>query len=299
MFNLQENYKERFVLPDPNETADFSAEDLADDMEGLTPKYPRLRIVPGGANQFEIVGDPDNPQLERQLDCIILFHRPSNAYWQGDSSEEGNAPTCQSFDGKIGIGTPGGLCRTCDFNQFGSGIKDGKPTKGKMCKNSDVLYLLFSGEFLPRELYLPPTSIGVFKKFCNDMFVVRRRCLFGSLVRIGLVKKVEGTNNYSVATFKLLRDFEGEEFVEVSQYARAFRVQAKAMLQEQATVITSGKTEAVPALAETADSPQAIETAADATEADYIVPHSNPSAAAFLDDDFDEIVGEEEFPISA
>lgn len=73
MFNLQENYKERFVLPDPNETAGFSAEDLADDMEGLIPKYPRLRIVPGGANQFEIVGDPDDPQLERQLDCIILF----------------------------------------------------------------------------------------------------------------------------------------------------------------------------------------------------------------------------------
>lgn len=38
MFYLGDNYKDRFVLPDPNEaTAEFSMEDLADDMEGLTP----------------------------------------------------------------------------------------------------------------------------------------------------------------------------------------------------------------------------------------------------------------------
>ena len=38
MFYLGDNYKDRFVLPDPNEaTAEFSMEDLADDMEGVDP----------------------------------------------------------------------------------------------------------------------------------------------------------------------------------------------------------------------------------------------------------------------
>lgn len=55
MFYLGDNYKDRFVLPDPNEaTAEFSMEDLADDMEGLTPQYPRIKIVSGGANQFDV-----------------------------------------------------------------------------------------------------------------------------------------------------------------------------------------------------------------------------------------------------
>lgn len=44
MFYLGDNYKDRFVLPDPNEaTAEFSMEDLADDMEGLTPNIPASR----------------------------------------------------------------------------------------------------------------------------------------------------------------------------------------------------------------------------------------------------------------
>lgn len=109
MFYLGDNYKDRFVLPDPNEaTAEFSMEDLADDMEGLTPQYPRIKIVSGGANQFDVGTDPENPQLERYLDGVFLFQHPSNAYWQGGNEDEGNAPICQSFDGKIGFGEPGG-----------------------------------------------------------------------------------------------------------------------------------------------------------------------------------------------
>ena len=88
MFYLGDNYKDRFVLPDPNEaTAEFSMEDLADDMEGLTPQYPRIKIVSGGANQFDVGTDPENPQLERYLDGVFLFQHPSNAYWQGGNEE--------------------------------------------------------------------------------------------------------------------------------------------------------------------------------------------------------------------
>lgn len=297
MFYLGDNYKDRFVLPDPNEaTADFSMEDLADDMEGLTPQYPRVKIVSGGANQFDVGTDPENPQLERFLDGVFLFQHPSNAYWQGGNEDEGNAPICQSFDGKIGFGEPGGACISCVNNQFGSALKDGKPAKGKLCKNTVMLYIQFSGEPIPYVIYLPPTSLAAFRKFCNDTFLVRQRAMFGSLVRIGLTKRVDGPNAYSVATFKLLRHFSGDELAEIKQYASSFREKAKATLKEQAALYGSEKK--VPELAEATDKPTVLEATSDA---DYIVPRGNARVPqpAMMEDDFVEIVGDDEFQISA
>ena len=297
MFYLGDNYKDRFVLPDPNEaTAEFSMEDLADDMEGLTPQYPRIKIVSGGANQFDVGTDPENPQLERYLDGVFLFQHPSNAYWQGGNEDEGNAPICQSFDGKIGFGEPGGACISCVNNQFGSAVKDGKPAKGKLCKNTVMLYIQFSGEPIPYVIYLPPTSLGAFRKFCNDTFLVRQRAMFGSLARIGLTKRVDGPNIYSVATFKLLRHFCGDELAEIKQYANPFREKAKAAIQDQAALYSSEKK--APELAETTEKPKVLEAASDA---DYIVPHGNARVPqpAMMEDDFVEIVGDDEFQISA
>ena len=47
-----------------------------------------------------------------------------------------NPPDCGSFDGITGTGTPGGICKNCPFNQFGSG-----EGKSKACKNRRMLYL--------------------------------------------------------------------------------------------------------------------------------------------------------------
>ena len=74
-----------------------------------------------------------------------------------------------------------------------------------------VLYLLRSGEYMPLQVNLPPTSIKPFKEFLNRAFMLRRRATYGSIVQIGLKRENNGTNDYSVATFKLLQDFQGEE----------------------------------------------------------------------------------------
>ena len=73
------------------------------------------------------------------------------------------------------------------------------------------IYLLRSGEYMPLLISLPPTSIKPFKEFLNRAFVYRRRATYGSLVQISLKKENNGSNDYSVATFRLVRDFQGEE----------------------------------------------------------------------------------------
>lgn len=60
---------------------DFGNDDLADDMEGLTLSFPKVKIPSGGALQFEIpTGDPENPEYARFLQGVILFNHASNAY---------------------------------------------------------------------------------------------------------------------------------------------------------------------------------------------------------------------------
>ena len=101
------------------------------------------------------------------------------------------------------------------MNAYGS-AKDGG--RGKACKNMRQLYLLRSGEYMPLLVSLPPTSIRPFKEFLNRAFVYR------------------GSNDYSVATFRLLRDFQGEELAQIRAYANVFKGQIKTINIQRALI---------------------------------------------------------------
>ena len=237
MYNNQNNTlveQERFMLPTAMPEAEFTQEELAEDMEGLQISFPRVKIPAGGALQFEIPSDdPENPDYAKNLVGGILFHHPNNAYWPEGSEYDDNAtPLCSSVDGKLGIGEPGGSCAVCALNQFGSAAEG----NGKACKNMRVLYLLRSGEFMPLQVTLPPTSLKPFREFMNQSFMLRRRAAYGSVVQIGLKKMSNGKDDYSIATFRRLHDFSGEDLAQIRAYADGFKEQVRMMLQQRATV---------------------------------------------------------------
>lgn len=219
-----------FMLPTALDS-DFSSEDLADDMEGLQLTMQRVKIPGGGNLQFEIRGDdPDNPDYERKLVGVILYHHLANAYWPEGSEYDDNVPPfCQSFDGKQGYGEPGGVCAACAFNQFGSTANG----SGKACKNMRQIYLLRSGEYLPLQFSLPPTSLRPFNDFMNLAFVARRRPSYSAIVEIGLKRAESGGYTYSVATFRKVRDLEGEGLAAVKSYAANFKEQVKSLLAQR------------------------------------------------------------------
>lgn len=226
--------QEKFMLPTMIE-GDFSAEELAEDADGLQMSFQRVKIPAGGTLQFEMPSDdPDNPDYEKTLVGVILHNHATCAYWPaGSEYDDDTTPLCSSVDGKVGIGTPGGACAACVMNRFGS-APDG--SKGKACKNMRVLYLLRSGEYMPLQVNLPPTSIKPFKDFLNRAFMFRCRATYGSIVQIGLKRENNGTNDYSVATFKLLQDFQGEELAQIRAYANSFKEQIKLLLQQRAEI---------------------------------------------------------------
>lgn len=123
---------QNFVLPTAL-NSDFSSEDLADDMEGLQLTMQRVKIPGGGNLQFEIRSDdPDNPDYERKLVGVILYHHLANAYWPEGSEYDDNVPPfCQSFDGKQGYGEPGRRLRSLciqPIRQYGKRAAE-KPAK--------------------------------------------------------------------------------------------------------------------------------------------------------------------------
>ena len=221
-----------FIIPKVSDSKPGSAE-LADDMDGLQLSFQRAKIPGGGVLQFELPGeDPENPDYVQTLEGVILFNHSANSYWPAGSEYDDNTPPqCQSVDGKVGYGDPGGICEACDYNKFGSDPNGG----GKACKNMRVLYLLRSGEMMPIQLSLPPTSIRPYTTFVNSAFLLRGRRVCSGLVQIGLRKGASNGFTYSVATFKKLRDFEGEELAQVCAYADSFRDQIKQTLSERAS----------------------------------------------------------------
>ena len=226
---LMEN--EKFVLPAMVES-EFSSEELAEDMDGLQMSFQRVKIPAGGTIQFELPSDdPENPDYAKMLVGVILHNHATCAYWpEGSEYDDNTAPLCSSVDGKQGIGNPGGACAACALNRFGTDPNG----KGKACKNMRILYLLRSGEYMPIQLTLPPTSISPFREFLNQSFAIRRRATFGSVVQIGLKKMNNGTNDYSVATFRRLYDFTGEELAQIRAYADSFKEQVKGIQQQRA-----------------------------------------------------------------
>ena len=227
--NAADAYQD-FMLPTAL-NSDFSSEDLADDMDGLQMTMQRVKIPGGGNLQFEIRSDdPDNPDYERKLVGVILYHHLANAYWPEGSEYDDNVPPfCQSFDGKQGYGEPGGVCAACAFNQFGSTANG----SGKACKNMRQVYLLRSGEYLPLQLSLPPTSLRPFNDFMNLAFVARRRPSYSAIVEIGLKRAESGGYTYSVATFRKVRELEGESLAAVKSYAANFKEQVKSLLAQR------------------------------------------------------------------
>lgn len=236
MYNTQNNAlaEQKFMLPAAMPEGEFTQEELAEDMDGLQMSFPRVKIPAGGALMFELPSDdPENPDYVKNLEGVILFNHPNNAYWpEGSEYDDSATPLCSSVDAKQGIGEPGGSCVSCALNQFGSAAEG----NGKACKNMRVLYLLRSGEIMPLQVTLPPTSLKPFREFMNQSFMLRRRATYGSVVQIGLKKMSNGKDDYSVATFRRLYDFSGEELAQIRQFADGFKEQIRMMLQQRATI---------------------------------------------------------------
>lgn len=189
----------KFQLPQTNNNM---KEAMVEEMEGLPTSFDRIKIPTGGGLTFEIPGDdPNNPDVVKEIIGVIVDHHPINAYWSQKFEGQNNPPDCSSLDGKIGIGVPGGNCKTCPYNQFGS-----DPTgRGKACKNMHRIYILREGDMFPLLLTLPPTSLKPFADYLAKRIITKGLRSYGVITKITLKKATNNTGIvYSQAQFQLV-----------------------------------------------------------------------------------------------
>ena len=176
---------------------------LAEEMDGLTLTFPRVKIPSGGGLAFEVPGDdPENPDTEKEIVGVIVDHHPVNAYWADKYAGANNPPDCSSMDGKVGLDADGNRvpCNSCQFNQWGS-ADDGR---GKACKNMHRVYILREGEMLPLLLTLPPTSLKNLSDYIALRVVSKGMRSYGVVTKVSLKKAQNaGGINYSQAVFAL------------------------------------------------------------------------------------------------
>ena len=199
-------------------------EAFAEEMDGLTLSFPRVKIPSGGGLAFEVPGDdPENPDTEKEIIGVIVDHHPVNAYWADKYAGANNPPDCSSIDGKVGVDLDGNRkpCNSCPMNAWGT-ADDGR---GKACKNMRRLYILRDGESLPLLLTLPPTSLKNVSDYLGLRIVAKGFRSYGVITKVTLKKAQNaGGINYSQAVFAVAGTLAPEQVAAMSEYSQGIKV---------------------------------------------------------------------------
>lgn len=213
--------------------AKFSLDQLVESVkenfedEELGPNdLDRIRVPSGGALAWSIPDIDEGEKSAKTIEGVMLMYRTARAYWSVGMDEGGGnlPPDCSSQDGKHGGGTPGGICKDCPLNQFGSG-----KGRGKACKEMRLVFFLMPGSLLPSVVVMPPTSISSLKKYLGRL---TNNAL--SYRRVVTSISLNGTQNkdgikYAQAVFDVAKSgkdrliLDTESAKRIGEYAEAFK----------------------------------------------------------------------------
>lgn len=118
--------------------------------------------VPAGGGTNWTVPTLDGDDTAKEIRGIVVHWTDKRTYWEKSFDETGGGalPDCSSEDGLNGRGNPGGECAECPLSKFGSG-KAG----GQACKEFRVLFMVRELDMIPLVVTVPPTSLGVARKY--------------------------------------------------------------------------------------------------------------------------------------
>lgn len=182
--------------------------DIQGELAGLDSGFDRIKIPAGGGTSFEVpnLENSDDPITVKEFSAVILHHHPLFTYYENKYNGSNNPPDCCSFDGINGTGTPGGRCRFCKLNVFGSGENG-----SKACKNKHRLYLLREDEIFPVVLILPSSSIQEFSRYVRRLLGVGKKS-DSVVTKLSLKKAVNKTGiAFSMVHFSVVRDLSPSE----------------------------------------------------------------------------------------
>lgn len=188
----------------------------------------RVKMPSGGGLAFEVQDENGVAQPVAKLTGVIIDHYPVNAYWPDIFGGGSNPPTCSALDGRYGVGSPGGECARCQFNQWGSDERtDGG--RGKACKNLYRLYVLPLGDILPLMIAAPPTSLGNVAAYMRLLTSKAKKPHYAVVTNIALEK---ATNAGGISYSRLLLSRAGDVPTEQISSLKAYIDEIKPLLRK-------------------------------------------------------------------
>lgn len=201
---------------------------LAEEMNGLTAVFDRIKMPIGGVTFFDMPGDePDSTETVKEFEAVILHHHPMRAFYREPYTGGNNPPNCGSLDGMVGKGEPGGICDHCKYNQFGT-TENG----GKACKERHRLFLLQEGELFPKILSLPTGSLKEFSRYIMHCIPAWKSSSAG-LTHFSLTKAVnKGGIVYTKAQFRMGRALTAKEIASIKPLVEQVKILSQEVIDE-------------------------------------------------------------------
>ena len=176
----------------------------------------RITVPSGGLTSW-ILEDGEEPKA---LEGVIITTQKTRSYWQDDAgTSEGTPPDCISHDLIHGEGEPGGLCKDCPLNVFGSG----QSGHSKACKETEHIFLLRQG-ILPVVLQIPPSSLKALKKY-KSRLIGKGRSINGVVTEFTLKQNPGGKSGYkfSEVSFRDIGTLTNEQYEMVRGYKESLK----------------------------------------------------------------------------
>jgi len=202
------------------------AQMLAEEMDGLTLSFDRIKIPAGGGLAYEVPSDnPDSPDMVKEFSAVILYHHTVHVHYKDKYTGGNTPPDCASVNGHTGIEAETGelkACADCPNNKFGSGENG-----AKACKQKRRIYILRKGETLPIILSLPTGSLSDFSKYITRLLSKGSKSS-GVVTKFSLKKAQNaGGISYSQAVLSVERNLTPDETKIIDRLAE----QVKALAQ--------------------------------------------------------------------
>ena len=215
--------------------------------EEVTPHdLTKIKVPAGGATTWLVNGLSGDEEAHKTLEGVIVHITRQRAYWDPDASLGSGVPLCNSSGScLVGSGKPGGDCKACSLNQFGTSVNDkGEAGRGKACKETKLVFLLRKGRTLPDVVVASPASLKNLRQYQLQLGVP----YWAVLTRLELEKQTSaGGEPYArIKPFKTA-DLAPDTATSIMVYAQALQNVFNAVEVTQDDVTTG---EAAPVTAE-------------------------------------------------
>jgi len=186
--------------------------------EGFGPRDLEMIKIPAGGQLIWDIPTMDGRDGARHFDAVVLHYHTHRKWWeQAYGAGPVGPPDCESNDGLLGLGNPGGACKQCPLNHVKRSRED------RTCPPRQYLFLMLPEMPMPVLLDLPVTSLAVWGDYVNKALKARLKLPWRVITRFELNKATAtlGNDNFSRLSVSLVADIPKEEWAAIEGYRQA------------------------------------------------------------------------------